>query len=191
MNNSFTRVDFSQYKDSYDKDVIMAWKGGKLELDVETLRALLYGFTFTKDYAEGNLEDSLFMDYWRDDALNLDLEEDPCFDEPIEEDMVNEMEDDYVIDTPQERLLMKTIDSTGDGKSPKTALCIIDVHQEYEYIGRKFPYCFLRMTEQKFCDGIDCLCFDDNPFGIDCIYFDIKRRFEVGYPGCQVEDDSA
>ena len=42
MNNSFTRVDFSQYKDSYDKDVIMAWKGGKLELDVETLRALLY-----------------------------------------------------------------------------------------------------------------------------------------------------
>lgn len=139
MNNSFTRVDFSQYKDSYDKDVIMAWKGGKLELDVETLRALLYGFTFTKDYAEGNLEDSLFMDYWRDDALNLDLEEDPCFDEPIEEDMVNEMEDDYVIDTPQERLLMKTIDSTGDGKSPKTALCIIDVHQEYEYIGRKFP----------------------------------------------------
>ncbi len=139
MNNSFTRVDFSQYKDSYDKDVIMAWKGGKLELDVETLRALLYGFTFTKDYAEGNLEDSLFMDYWRDDALNLDLEEDPCFDEPIEEDMVNEMEDDYVIDTPQERLLMKTIDSTGDGKSPKTALWIIDVHQEYEYIGREFP----------------------------------------------------
>jgi hypothetical protein len=141
MNNSFTKVDFNQYKDAYDKDVILAWKGKKLELDVDTLRALLYGFTFTKDYAEGDLEESLFMDYWRDDTLDLNIENVPCFDEPIEEVMNNEIEDDYVIDTPQERLLMKTIDSTGDGKSPETALCVIDVHQEYEYLERKIPYC--------------------------------------------------
>ena len=73
MNNSFTKVDFNQYKDAYDKDVILAWKGKKLELDVETLRALMYGFTFTKDYAEGDFEESLFMDYWRDDTLDLNV----------------------------------------------------------------------------------------------------------------------
>lgn len=33
MNNSFTKVDFNQYKDAYDKDVILAWKGKKLELE--------------------------------------------------------------------------------------------------------------------------------------------------------------
>ena len=46
LNNSFTKVDFNQYRDAYDKDVIQAWKERKLELDVETLRALMYGFTF-------------------------------------------------------------------------------------------------------------------------------------------------
>lgn len=50
---SFTKVDYNLYKDAYDKDVIQAWKERKLELDVETLRALMYGFTFTKEYAEG------------------------------------------------------------------------------------------------------------------------------------------
>ena len=94
------------------------------------------------------------------------------------------MEDDYMVDTPQERLLMKTIESTGDGKTPETAFCVIDVHHEYEYIERKFPFCCLKMTKQRVCHGIDCLYFEENSFGIDCLYFDIRRRFQVGYPGC-------
>ena len=192
LNNSFTKVDFNQYRDAYDKDVIQAWKRRVQELDVETLRALMYGFTFTSDYAEGNLEDSFFMDFWKEKFLELELESDSYndIDDAIEETMNNVMEDDYMVDTPQERLLMQTIESTGDGKSPETALCVIDVHQEYEYIERKFPFCCLKMTKQSVRNGMDCLYFEENPFEIDCIYFDIKRRFEVGYPGCQVEDDS-
>ena len=184
LNNTFTKVDFNQYRDTYDKDVIQTWKCGQQELDVETLRAFMYGFTFTQDYAEGNLEDSFFMDFWRDKSLELELEHDSNngFDDPIEEAMNNVMDDDYMVDTSQERLLMKTIDSTGDGKSPETAYCVIDVHQEYEYLERKFPFCCLKMTKQSVRNGIDCLHFDDNPFGIDCIYFDISRRFDVGYP---------
>ena len=186
LNNTFTKVDFNQYKDAYDMGIIHAWKGREMELDVETLRALMYGFTFTQDYAEGNIEDSLFMDYWRDN-LDLDLETDSydVIDDVIEKAMNNVMEDDYMVDTPQERLLMKTIESTGDGKSPETAFCVIDVHQEYEYLERKFPFCCLKMTKQSVRNGIDCLHFEENPFDIDCIYFDISRRFEVGYPGCK------
>ena len=151
LNNTFTKVDFNQYRDAYDKDFIQAWKSGQQELDVETLRAFMYGFTFTQDYAEGNLEDSFFMDFWRDKSLELELEHDSNngFDDPIEEAMNNVMDDDYMVDTPQERLLMQTIESTGDGKSPETALCVIDVHQEYEYIERKFPFCCLKMTKQS------------------------------------------
>ena len=187
LNNSFTKVDFNQYRDAYDKDVIQAWKRRVQELDAETLRALMYGFTFTSDYAEGNLEDSFFMDFWKEKFLELELESDSYndIDDAIEETMNNVMEDDYMVDTPQERLLMKTIESTGDGKSPETAFCVIDVHQEYEYLERKFPFCCLKMTKQSVRNGMDCLYFEENPFEIDCIYFDISRRFEVGYPGCK------
>ena len=192
LNNSFTKVDFNQYRDAYDKDVIQAWKRRVQELDAETLRALMYGFTFTSDYAEGNLEDSFFMDFWKEKSLELELESDSYndIDDAIEETMNNVMEDDYMVDTPQERLLMKTIDSTGDGKSPETAFCVIDVDQEYEYLKRKIPFCSLRITLQSECNGIDCLHFEENPFEIDCIYFDIRRRFEVGYPGSKREDKS-
>ena len=37
QNNSFTKVDYNQYKDAYNKDVIQAGKDGKKEIDVETL----------------------------------------------------------------------------------------------------------------------------------------------------------
>ena len=155
QNNSFTKVDYNQYKDAYNKDVIQAWKDRKKEIDVETLRALMYGFTLSS----GSVEDDLAMI----------------------------MNDDYEVDTPQERLLMETIDSTGDGKTPESALCVIDVHQEYEYISRKFPYNCLKMVKQSVSDGIDCLYFEENPFNVDRIYFDIKRRFDVGYP-CPTDD---
>ena len=192
LNNSFTKVDFNQYKNAYDQDVIQAWKSRELELDIETLRALMYGFTFTKDYAEGELEDSFFMDFWRDNTSVLDLEPDSNngFDDLFEEAMNNAMDDDYMVDTPQERLLMQTIESTGDGKSPETAFCVIDVDQEYEYLNRKIPFCSLRITLQSECNGIDCLHFEENPFKIDCIYFDIRRRFEVGYPGSKRKNKS-
>ena len=159
LNNTFTKVDFVKYMDAYYKNVIQAWKSGEQELDIETLRAMMYGFTFTKDYAEGNLEDSLFMDFWKEKSLELELESDSYndIDDAIEEAMNNAMDDDYMVNTPQERLLMKTIESTGDGKSPETAFCVIDVGQEYEYIERKFPFCCLKMTKQSVRNGIDCL----------------------------------
>jgi hypothetical protein len=182
------KVDFNQYKYAYDKDAILAWKNRERELDVETLRALMYGFTFTKEYADGNMEESLFMDYWRD--ISFDYVPELFTEESLDEEMDKMVEDDHEIEISRENLLLQAIDSTGDGKTPETALCVIDVHQEYEYIERKFPFCFLRMTKQSVCNGIDCLYFDKNPFGIDCIYFDIKRRFEVGYPGCQEDNNS-
>ena len=130
QNNSFTKVDYNQYKDAYNKDVIQAWKDSKKGLDVETLRALMYGFTFTEAYADGDLEDALFMDYWEDLYFDQDIDMDPDFESPgsVEDDLAMMMDDDYEVDTPQERLLMETIDSTGDGKTPETALCVIDVH---------------------------------------------------------------
>ena len=40
----------------------------------------------------------------------------------------------------------------------------------------------LRLVEQSVVNGIDCLTFENNRGGIEKVYFDISRRFEVGYP---------
>ena len=90
-----------------------------------------------------------------------------------------ELSDEDVL-TPQEELLLKTLNSTGDGKSAETALCVIDVSQEYEYMQRVDPYRELEIEKQSVRDGVDCITFKPNRYGIEKLYFNIKRRFEVG-----------
>ncbi len=184
-----SNMDYTQYKESYDANLIERWKKGEVELDVDTLRAQLYGFTFTPDYAKGLIEDALCMDYWRErnrktgfDAL-FDLparKPDDFYDDPMDEiEAAVANADPYEVDTPQEHLLMEVLDSTGDGKTPQTAICVIDVHQEYEYLKRKFPYNCLHLDLQSYANGIDSLHFKKNVYGIERIYFNIQRRFEV------------
>ena len=91
------------------------------------------------------------------------------------------MYDEYFDLSPQERLLMQAIDSTGDGKTPETAFCVIDVHQEYEFISRSSRFIGLQLVRQSVANGIDCLEFKDYKDDIEKVYFDISRRFEVGY----------
>ena len=182
------KVNYSDYKDKYDEGIKAKMETSPKSVDVETMRENLYGYTFTKEYAEGKIPDEFSMDYWEEYHFENDL-----IDEPIEIDldsMLQEMEQPlgkedpgpYFDVSPQEELLLKAIDSTGDGKTPETALCVIDVHQEYEYIQRVVRLFVLRLVEQSVVNGIDCLTFENNRGGIEKVYFDISRRFEVGYP---------
>ena len=151
MEKTFKKVNYSEYEGKYDEQIKEKMANAPESIDIETMRANLYGYTFTKEYADGVIPDELSMDYW----------------------------EEY---SPQEELLLKAIDSTGDGKTPETALCVIDVHQEYEYIQRVVRLFVLRLVEQSVVNGIDCLTFENNRGGIEKVYFDISRRFEVGYP---------
>lgn len=163
MNNNFTefkKIDYSEYKDKYDERVKEKLHATPTEIDIESLRAYIYGYTFTEDYAKGIFPDELSMDYWRDEC----------------EDILDD------VTTIQEIRILEAIDSTGDGKTPETALCVIDVGQEYEYLSRVFPYYQLKMVCQSVSKGIDCLEFEPNAYGVERIYFDMRRRFEVGYP---------
>lgn len=204
------KVDYKEYEGKYDEGFKELMEKSPESIDVETMRGILYGFTFTDDYKKGNLPDELSMEYWSDkymdDMFSGELSNDddeesesggemPDGDEPSfgsmkemlkrlaagEEVVADDEDGDYDTDTPQETLLLKTIDSTGDGKTPETALCVIDVSQEYEYISRVFPYSMLQIVGQSYGKGVDCLEFADNAFGVKQIYFDIRRRFEVGY----------
>ena len=67
-----------------------------------------------------------------------------------------------------------------DGKLNKLLSDKKITKQEYEYIKRVFPYSDLIMMGQSVYNGIDCLIFN---YGVERIYFDIRRRFEVGYSG--------
>lgn len=188
MEKTFKKVNYSEYEGKYDELMKEKMEKEPECIDIETMRANLYGYTFTKEYADGEIPDEFSMDYWEEYHFENDL-----IDEPIEIDldsMLHEMElplrekdpSPYFDVSPQEELLLKAIDSTGDGKTPETALCVIDVHQEYEYIQRVVRLFVLRLVEQSVVNGIDCLTFENNRGGIEKVYFDISRRFEVGYP---------
>ena len=188
MGKQFNKVNYSEYEGKYDEHLKEKMANAPESINIETMRANLYGYTFTKEYADGEIPDEFSMDYWEEYHFENDL-----IDEPIEIDldsMLHEMElplrekdpSPYFDVSPQEELLLKAIDSTGDGKTPETALCVIDVHQEYEYIQRVVRLFVLRLVEQSVVNGIDCLTFENNRGEIEKVYFDISRRFEVGYP---------
>lgn len=186
----FRKIDYSVYKDKYDESVKEKLHASPEEIDIETMRAFLYGYTFSEKYIKGVFPDELSMDYWayecedvasdEYEVLNLLPLED--FEKDVMESVTNGTIDMYDVSTVQERRILEAIDSTGDGKSPETALCVIDVGQEYEYLNRVFPYSELRLLRQSVCNGIDCLEFAPNVYGVERIYFDMERRFEVGYP---------
>ena len=176
------KVIYSVYKDKYDESIKTQLETSPESIDVEIMRANLYGYTFTKEYADGRIPDELSMDYWEEyhlenDDLDFDQMEDPDF---FLDDVMGQ---EYFDLSPQEKLLMKTIDSTGDGRTPETAFCVIDVHQEYEYIARSDRFFLLQLVRQSVANGIDCLEFKNYKGDIEKVYFDISRRFEVD-SGC-------
>lgn len=47
------KVNFLDDKDKYDKNIKARIESSPESIDVDTMRANLYGYTFTKEYAEG------------------------------------------------------------------------------------------------------------------------------------------
>ena len=187
MKKQFNKVDYSEYKGKYEDSIKERMVKAPESIDIETMRANLYGYTFTKEYANGEIPDELSMDYWEE----FHLENDPLEDSGEidiesmlqEDDFPSHTEDcsPYFDVSPQEELILKAIDSTGDGKAPETALCVIDVNQEYEYIQRVVRLSVLQIVGQNVKKGIDCLEMKDFDGRIEKLYFDITRRFDVSY----------
>ena len=174
----FQKVDYQVYKGKYNEDTCVRLLEHPDETSIENLREQMYGYTYTQDYARGIYPDALSMDYWSDAYMGrMDFDDDDFEIELNDDSDV----DDYMVDTPQERLLLQTIESTGDGVTPETAFCIIDVSQEYEFMNRVFPYNLLIVSRRRLLSkSINCFEFSPNAFNIERIYFDVSRRLEVG-----------
>ena len=185
MEKIYNKVNYSEYEGKYDERIKIRMEKSPESIDIETMRANLYGYTFTKAYAEGKIIDEFSMDYWEERNQWISFENSDFEDCEILNDSDFSLEDvdesPYFDVSPQEKLILEAIDSTGDGKTPETALCVIDVHQEYEYIQRVVRLSVLQFVRQSVNNGIDCLQLKDFDGRIEKVYFDISRRFEVGY----------
>ena len=145
--------NYPNYKQAFSSKLLKNFEEGRLDgFDLETMRSLIYGYTFTEDYAKGIIPDAFSMDYWASKRVGLF--------------------DNY----PQEQLLFDAISSTGEGLSKEDAICVICVMQEYEYIKREWG---LKIKSQKLLRDkmIDCIEFEEGQM-IEKLYFDISRWFE-------------
>ena len=192
--HDFKKVDFSKYKDSYTNELLEKFLSGT-ELSTETVRGLMYGYTFTKKYANHEDDEHFSISHWYkviDKAERMQFGEIDDDDTPLaipDFDNLDEMEEDEydeIIDRASDiaDMIFYAIYSTGDGKTPETAFCIIDTYQEYEMLHRLFGR-DVRVTMQSLIHGnIDCIEFKSTFCGPEQdfkVYFDISRRFEVGY----------
>ena len=168
IGKDFRKVDFEEYRESCTDERLDDFVNGTGEdFTVEDVRALMYGFTFT-DFYSGHSETSFFdNDWWAGRLMEAD----------------NEF-------SPQEELIARAILSTGDGRTPETAFAVIDAYQEYQLISMLMPEHTPLLKRQSLLEGgIDCLEFEDNPYGVERMYFDVHRRFEVGYFNDQNDPD--
>ena len=179
------KVNYSEYEGKYEESIKERLEKNPESVDIETMRVNFYGYTFTKAYADGEIPDEFSMDYWEERNLEIDFENPNFEDGEILDDpdlLLEDVDDSPYFDvSPQEKLILETIDSTGDGKTPETALCVIDVHQEYEYIQRVVRLSVLQLVRQSVANGIDCMELKNYDGRIEKVYFDISRRFEVEY----------
>ena len=73
MEKTFNKVNYSEYEGKYDERIKEKMAKEPENIDVETMRANLYGYTFTKEYADGEIPDELSMDYWEEYSFENDL----------------------------------------------------------------------------------------------------------------------
>lgn len=147
------KLNYSNYEHSFSYELLKAFEKGRLDgFDMETMRGLIYGYTFTEDHAKGIIPDAFSMDYWASKKVGL------------------------FGNYPQEQLLLDAISSTGEGLSQEDAICVICVKHEYEYINREWG---LKIKGQKLLRDkmIDCIEFEEGQM-IEKLYFDISRWLE-------------
>ena len=173
MNTDYPRkVNYSEYELSFSDDKLKSFVEDRLrnlsDFDTETMRGLIYGYTFTEDYAKGIVPDTLSMDYWS-------RKDPPRFPKPSKKlrEIIPLSISEYIGHGGRIRDAIK---STGDGTIDHP-YCVICVGQEYEFL-RHGGFGPVKIIRQRLLPGwIDCIDIE----GMDCsksICFDISRWFE-------------
>ena len=59
-------VDYPTYEGKYDEGIKNMMAKNPNQIDEETMRANLYGYTYTEEYAKGEIPNEFSMDYWKE-----------------------------------------------------------------------------------------------------------------------------
>jgi len=163
----FGKVDFDQYRESFNEEKLGTFiNGNGEELTVEEVRELMYGYTFTEEYSQEPVTSPFSINWWMTHLY--------------------EEGNEY---SRQEELIAEAIIGTGDGNTPETAFCVIDLYQEYEILSILMPKRTPLVVGWSLLPGnIDCLKLEPNEYGIDKLYFDMHRRFEVGMDNSKIQE---
>ena len=112
---------------------------------------------------EGEECDESLPRWWTENSNNTDVH----------------VQDDYVVPTLQEKLIIDALKSTGDGLTKETAIYVTEIEQEYDYMDRVYPDIIrLRKRQTLVSDDeheYDMFIFRDNPRGIKELWFECSR----------------
>ena len=171
MNTDYPKkVNYQDYEHAFNNYWLKKFVEGQLrDFDTETMRSLVYGYTFTEDYAKGIIPDELSAEYWKQKNKGRlsGSQRLTCAQLSLSE---------YL---GQELLICEAIESTGKG-TLDDPYCVICVGHEYEFLRTYRPT--MRVVSQRLLPGhIDCLELEEVVGGYsETIYFDISRWFERG-----------
>ena len=159
------KVNFPEYEHSFSYNLLKDFEEGRLDgFDMETMRGLIYGYTFTEDYAKGVIPESFSMDYWA-----------------YKKDVPNREKYKHLVFLPfckcaQEQLICDAINNTGEGMSIDKPFYVICVEHEYEFLRRAWP---MKIIRQRLLPGnIDCFDLEEED-NTESIYFDVSRWLEI------------
>ena len=166
-------------------------------LTYEEFRYLYYGFTFQDAYSPYGipaLQDSLISYLSRQELLRAEYEvaariggqllrESPFrLRETFITAVAYEMAGDGKMSSIYFSFFEKQVDaimSSGDGLSTNTAFVVIYIRDEYEMLevlGFKFGG-----GQALLAGDYDMLELDENPYGVEALYFNVSRLFAVGF----------
>ena len=171
MNTDYPKkVNYQDYEHAFSSDLLKKFAEGQLrDFNTETMRGLIYGYTFTEDYAKGIIPDELSAEYWRQEEGKKQKTHNPN----IIERYTGLSLAEYLGQGP---LICEAIGSTGRG-TLDDPYCVICVGHEYEFLRRYCPT--MRVVSQRLLPGhIDCLELEEAGGYSISIYFDVSRWFE-------------
>lgn len=158
------KVNYEEYEYAFSCDLLKDFVEGRLRgFDTEKMRGLVYGYTFTEDYAKGIVPDEFSIECWDEKNKNRRI---------VKTCQLSLSE--YL---GQRGLIYEAIKSTGEG-TLDNPYCVICEKHEYEFL--KSHYSRMKIISQGHLPGnIDWFYCEDKEYDFsETFNFDKSRWFE-------------
>ena len=158
------KLNYEEYEQAFSNALLLSFTKGMLYgFDIEKARGLVYGYTFTEDYAKSIIPNELSIEYWNEKNKNRRI--------------IRSCQLSLSEWLGQGGLIYEAIKSTGEG-TLDNPYCVICENHEYEFL--KSHYSRMKIISQGHLPGnIDWFYCEDKEYDFsETFYFDRSRWFE-------------